>query len=245
MFRFVLLLILPCLALSPAHADDQLTANQLHAIRSTAFTVCSNVLLYHSSDGYGGDVRNLEAYQVGMAWLGEQIEPELVEPLRQMSEQIALLERNPSASRLLKPRWVTPLLQAQAQLDGRLAERYAQLDISSELRLLHEQSLDASRMLLLYQTRAFGSLAVYFMEVDDDISRRLDARFVERSQQLMTLMPGQAQDLTELGRHYQFIRSRLLVDSGNWLAAGVGFYLGRIVESLDRMAENWNEVTEG
>jgi len=236
MFRFLLLLTLPYLSISLVQADDRPSANQLHMIRSAAFTVCSNLLLYHSSAGYGGDVRNLEAYRAGMAWLGGQGDAELVEPLRQMDEQIALLERNHDADRLLKPRWVIPLLQAHAQFDGRLAERYAELEVSPELLLLHEQSLDASRMLLMYQTRAFGSLAVYFMAVDEDTPQLLDARFMARFQQLTARLPGQAQALAELERRYQFIRSRLLADSGNWLVAGAEYYLGRIVDSLDRMA---------
>lgn len=224
-------------------ADDRLAVNQRHAIHSAAFKVCSNLVLYYSSGGYGGAIRNLEAYRAGMAWLREQGERSgdsaLQAPLRQMNEQIAMLERNGDIDRLLKPRWVIQTLQAQAQLGNHLAERYAGLDGSPGLLLLHEQSLDVNRILLMYQIRAFGSLAIYFMEVGEGTPQHLDARVIERFRQLATRLPERAQEFGELERRYRYIRPRPLDGNGNQLAAGAEYYLG---ESSRRSTE-WQRIT--
>ncbi|MCL6691311.1 hypothetical protein M8R19_21670 [Pseudomonas sp. R3.Fl] len=239
MFRFLLLLL--SLSFMPgAQADDRALANELHTIRSLAFTTCSNLLLYHSSGGYGGDSRNLDAYRAGMARLSELVarsgDVELQEPVRQMREQVGMLERNENANRLLKPRWVIPALQAQALLDARLADRYAALSVPPAMRMLHEQSLDISRILLMYQIRAFGSLAVYFMEVDEDTPKRLDLRVIDHFGQLMMQLPDKERELDELQRHYLFIRPRLLGRDAGSVPAGVEYYLGKTVVALDGMA---------
>lgn len=239
MFRF-LLLLLSLSFMSGAQADDRTLANELHAIRSVAFTTCSNLLLYHSSGGYGGDSRNLEVYRAGVARLSELVartgDVELQEPVRQMSEQVDMLERNKNADRLLKPRWVIPALQAHALLDARLADRYAAMSVPPAMRMLHEQSLDISRILLMYQIRVFGSLAVYFMEVDEETPGRLDLRVTDRFGQLMMRLPDNERELDELQRHYLFIRSRLLGRDASLVPAGAEYYLGKSVVALDSMA---------
>lgn len=240
MFRF-LLLILALSSATAVNAQDRLSPNELHALRSTAFMTSSNLLLYYSAGGYGGDPRYLAAYRDGMSWLAaygaRSGDAQVREALLQMADQVVLLERNKDADRLLKPRWVIPILQTQAQLDARLASLQTSEQVPAELHLLQEQSLDVNRILLMYQIRAFGSLAVYFMDVDESTPQRIDTRITEGFGQLTTHFPERAQDLGELARRYQFIRVRLLQgNDNNWIPVGAEYQLGRVVETLDQMA---------
>jgi hypothetical protein len=241
MLKHVLLALLLSLAL-PAHAESLSPADTWQAIRSAAFSLCSNLLLYYNPEQPDSDPRHREAYRQGLASLeqliGQTGEAAMNEPLQQMREQIDLLERHADADRLLKPRWVIPTLQAQARLDQLAAARYAQVAPDAPLvRSLHEQSLDVSRMLLMYQIHTFGSLAVYFMEVDDATPSRLDREIGLRFERMLAQWPDLKDQLVALGRDYDFIRPRLLQRDKTWVSGSAAYYLGRIATHLDRLAE--------
>jgi hypothetical protein len=231
---FALILLLPGLA--SANPD----AERLQSIRSQAFSTCSSLLVHYNPNQNDSDPRHAEDYRQALNQLQQLVtqvqDPVLIQAASDMRQRIGELERQPASDAQLYPNWINPLLEAQARLDRQAAKRYAAIAPSEPHReALHRLSLDIERLQLLYQTRTFGSLAVYVMEMDDNTFVQLDQQIREGFAVLEHDWSQQAFELSKLRRKYDFIRPRLLNHQQGWVPGGAAYYLGQVTEGLARL----------
>ncbi|MDF3874555.1 hypothetical protein [Pseudomonas putida] len=153
-----------------------------------------------------------------------------------MQERISELESQPASNSQLYPIWINPLLKAQAHFDQQVAARYAVLPaIQPQSKTLHRLSLDVARLLLLYETRTFRSLAVYIVEMDDHTFGQLDRQILQGFADLAGQWPQHTDELVRLKRKCDFIRPRLLQYDLGWVPGSAALYLGQIAEGLNRL----------
>jgi hypothetical protein len=231
---FALMLLLPGLA------SASLDAERLQTIRSQAFSACSNLLVHYNPNQKDSDPRHAERYRQALHQLLQLVtlekDPLLIQAASDMRQRIGELERQPASDAQLYPNWINPLLEAQARLDRQAGKRYAAIAPSEPHReVLHRLSLDIERLQLLYQTRTFGSLAVYVMAVDDNTFVQLDQQILEGFAVLEHDWSQQAIDLSKLRRKYDFIRPRLLNHEQGWVPGGAAYYLGQVTDGLARL----------
>lgn len=152
-----------------------------------------------------------------------------------MRKQVSALEQQPASNAQLYPNWINPLLEAHANLDRLAASRYtANPPVAPELAIRHTLTLDVARLLLLYQTRTFGSLAVYVIEVDEGTFTHLDLQIKQGFRTMEQLTPDQAVAIAKLKRKYEYIRPRLLQHEIDWVPTGAAYYLGQIIDGLNQ-----------
>lgn len=231
---FTLVLLLPGLA------SASLDAERLHSIRSQAFSVCSNLLVHYNPNQNDSDPRHAEHYRQALHQLQQLVtqeqDPLLIQAASDMHQRVGELERQPASNAQLHPTWINPLLEAQARLDRQAATRYAAIAPGEPRReALHRLSLDIERLQLLYQTRTFGSLAVYVMAMDDNTFVQLDQQILEGFAALEQDWPQQATELSKLKRKYDFIRPRLLRHELGWVPGGAAYYLGQVTDGLAKL----------
>jgi hypothetical protein len=231
---FALLLLLPNLA------SANLDGERLQTIRSQAFSVCSNLLVHYNPHQDDSDPRHAERYRQALQQLQQLVEleqdPLLSQAASDMYQRISDLERQPASDSALYPNWINPLLEAQARLDQQAAKRYAAAAPHEQLRqVLHRLSLYIERLQLLYQTRTFGSLAVYVLEVHDNTFAQLDRQILQGFATLEHDWPQQAAKLSKLKRKYNFIRPRLLKHDQGWVPGSAAYYLGQVSDGLARI----------
>lgn len=212
---------------------------QLFKIRYQAFAISSELLLYYNPNQGAGDPRRAEGYRRGVARLqtlvasGPTVLQEAVGELQRLTE---ILEAQPSSADqvMLRPTWINPILESQASLD-RQAERLYNALPDDPRHSQHTLQLDLARLLLLYQTRTFGSLGVYVTGITDDSFARLDQQIIAGFDRLRSSDAGQASELDALRRKYDFIRPRLLHHSQDWVPESAFYYLDTIARRLDAL----------
>ncbi len=232
--RFIfVLLFLPNLVFASPNAE------RLQTIRIQAFKVCSNLLADYNPNQHDSDPRYAERYRLALQELEQLVvqeqEPLLIQTVKNMRQPIDELERHPETNPQLYPNWINPLLEAQARLDNQAAATYASLNVTADKELSNRLNLDIERLQLLYQTRTFGSLGVYVMEVDDNTFAQLDQRIVRGFAALEQQRPDQAVELGKLKSSYEFIRPRLLKHELTWVPGGAAYYLGKVSDGLARL----------
>lgn len=230
-------LICFALMLFPLASFAGLDADQLFKIRYQAFAISSELLLYYNPNQGGSDPRRAEGYRRGMVRLqrlvasGPVVLQEAAGELQRLTER---LEAQPSTADQvrLRPTWINPILQSQASLDRQAERLYDELP-DDPRRSLHALQLDLARLLLLYQTRTFGSLGVYVIGINEDGFVRLDQQIIAGFDSLRRSDTRQASELDALRRKYDFIRPRLLHHGQDWVPESAFYYLDAIARRLD------------
>src|SRR3990167_8316489 len=117
------LLLLPHLAFASPNAE------RLQAIRSQAFSTCSNLLVHYNPNQNDSDPRHAERYRQALHQLQQLVtleqDPLLIQAASDMRQRIGELERQSASDAQLYPTWINPLLEAQARLDRQAGKRYA------------------------------------------------------------------------------------------------------------------------
>lgn len=229
----------------PARADST-AIQRLHEIRSQGFLLCANLLVYYNNQDPAGAFypEAREAYRRNLAELerlttAQQGQPELGAALGEMKAAIGQLEQQPENSRTEYSLWLNPVLRAQGDLDRQVSTAYqASGEPPASLAALHQLSLDIGRMLLLYESQAFSRTGIYSFEVHensfDEIDQRIGATHAALEQQL----PGAGTELKEVWQNYSFVRQRLKASEQQVVARSASLYLGKSVDTLDRLARN-------
>lgn len=231
---FFILLLLPHLAYSNTNAE------RLQAIRSQAFSTCSNLLVHYNPNRNDSDPRNAERYRQALQQLQRLVtlekDPLLIKFAGDMRERVEDLEKQPTSSPELYPTWINPLLEAQARLDQQASMLYASAAPIEPRRLtLHKLTLDVERLQLLYQTRTFGSLGVYVMAMDETTFAHLDQQITQNFTTLKQYWPQHNVELNKLMRKYDFIRPRLLNHELIWVPGSAAYYLSQVSDGLARI----------
>ncbi|HZX18482.1 MAG TPA: hypothetical protein VFF22_16650 [Pseudomonas sp.] len=228
------LLLLPHLAFASPNAE------RLQAIRSQAFSTCSSLLVHYNPNQNDSDPRHAERYRQTLQQLQRLVtlekDPLLIQYANDMREHIEKLEHQSANTPELYPTWINPLLEAQSRLDQQASVRYASATpIEPRRKTLHQLALDIERLQLLYQTRTFGSLAVYVMPMDDTTFAQLDQQILQNFSALKQDWPEHAAELNKLLRKYDFIRPRLLKHELVWVPGSAAYYLGQVTDGLARI----------
>ena len=230
-----------CLALMllPLVSFAAQEAEQLFKIRYQAFAISSELLLYYNPSQEGGDPRHAEGYRRGVAQLQRLVAsgPQtLQEPASELQRSIERLEAQPDSADqvILRPTWINPILEAQASLDRQAERLYDELP-DDPRRVQHALQLELARLLLLYQTRTFGSLGVYVIGISDDSFERFDQQIIAGFDNLRGSDGNQASELEALRRKYEFIRPRLLHHNQDWVPESAFYYLDAIARRLDEL----------
>lgn len=232
--------LLLVLLLLPHWAFASPNAERLQAIRSQAFSTCSNLLVHYNPNQNDSDPRNAERYQQALQQLQRLVtleqDPLLIQYASDMRKHVEQLERQSATTAELYPTWINPLLEAQSRLDQQASVRYASATpIEPRRQALHKLALDIERLQLLYQTRTFGSLAVYVIEMDDTTFAQLDQQIQQNFTALKQDWPEHAAELNKLLRKYDFIRPRLLKHELVWVPGSAAYYLGQVTDGLARI----------
>lgn len=232
-------LICCALMLFPLVSFATQEAEQLFKIRYQAFAISSELLLYYNPSQDGGDPRHAEGYRQGMAQLQRLVvsaPKALQEITSELQRLIEHLQAQPGSADqvILRPTWINPILESQAALDRQAERLYDELP-DDPRRVQHALQLDLARLLLLYQTRTFGSLGVYVIEISDDSFERLDQQIIAGFDHLRGRDGSQVSELDALRRKYEFIRPRLLHYNQDWVPESAFYYLDAIARRLDEL----------
>ena len=196
-------------------------------------------MLYYNPNQGTGDPRRVEGYRRGLAQLQRLVASGpvvLQEAAGELQRLIERLESQPTSAdqAMLRPAWINPILESQAALDRQAERLYDELS-DDPRRSLHALQLDLARLLLLYQTRTFGSLGVYVIGISDDSFARLDQQIIAGFDDLRERDSSQASELQALRRRYEFIRPRLLQHNQDWVPESAFYYLDSIARRLDAL----------
>lgn len=226
-FGFSILLV------CPAMANDG--GDQLQAVRVQGFAVVNNLMAYFNPQDGSMDPRYRDRYRVALGKLESLLADEgpKREAFENMKSHISELERNArDTPGYLYPHWVNPMLRGHARLDSLAAEEYQQLPREKTRELLHELNLEISRLLLIYETRTFGTLGVFVIAMEEDTITGLDQKIREGFERIGLREPVHAQALERLKDQYAFIRPRLLEHGKDWVPGITAYYMGNIAEAL-------------
>ncbi|PRB81417.1 hypothetical protein [Pseudomonas sp. MYb185] len=228
-------LFLVLLLMQPGLAGAKLSSTPLHDARIQAFSLCSFLLAYYNPNQDGIDLRYADGYQQDLAWLKEQLgnDAELGEMVEDIDIAITALEAIPADLPELYPEWLTLVLMTHARLDQRLAERNAGAgEVSAQLSTVQELQLDIERLLLLYQSRAFGLLGMYVLVVDENTVAELDKRILHGFAELQSQALSADQQLAKLEGFYSFVRPHLLEQQRGWVPGSAAYYLRQTSQGL-------------
>ncbi|MBB2493551.1 hypothetical protein [Aquipseudomonas ullengensis] len=229
------------LLLCPLLAFAQGPAENLQSIRYLAFSTTSHLLLHYNATIGTADPRYAEKYRDDLQQLSAQLQqipsPELQKAGEDLKARITDLERQTGDDVDLYPIWINPILEAQASLDAMAQKLYqASPPTDTATQRLDSLTLNTQRLLLFYQTRAFGSLAVYIDELKQGAPENLDQAIEQDFATLHGSMPGEAQELAKLQRNYHYIRRHLLQQQGEFVPDSVAFYLEQISSGSQEIA---------
>ncbi len=219
--------------LTPAWGNDH--AHRIQQIRVHGFELVNSVLAFYNPNGEGMDYRFQQRYQEAQTRLAELMmsQGEMRSAMQQVRETLVDLEENASKNpEYLYSRWVNPLLKAHAELDQLAAQQYERTGLSAGLVRQHELNLNLCRLLLLYQTRTFGTLGVFVMAMDEGTFTRLDASIVTGFEELAESHPQSREALGRLATEYGFVRPRLMAHGEKWVPGIAAYYLGNISRDL-------------
>lgn len=228
------LLLLPHLAYATPNAEH------LQTIRSLAFNACSNLLVRYNPNQSDSNPRYTERYQQALDQLSQLVaqekDPLLSKLASELNERIQKLEQQPANRTELYPVWINPVLESQARLDLQASVRYASAPPVEAMRqALHQLMLNVERLLLLYETRSFGSLAVYVKSMNETSFAQLDHDILQSFLTLKQRWPQHAHELDKLMSKYDYIRPHLLKHDLAPLPGGAAYYLGQVNDGLARI----------
>lgn len=241
--RFLALLLI--FAFSSPTLAETAPSQRLHEIRTHGFLLCSNLLVYfnnHDPDSTF-DPQAREAYRQNLASMQKLIEgaPEnlaMTASLQQMKSAIDQIEQQPQDAMEQYSRWINSILRAHAELEKAAESAYLKTHETAQATVtIHQQSMDISRMLLLYETQAFIGLGIFAMEFHEDLSKEIDQQIDSRHATLLELLPSSHNELEKVRRDYSFIRSRLLSPDREIVSRSAAIYLGRSIEQLNNLAK--------
>lgn len=229
------------LLLCPLLAFAQAPAENLQSIRYLAFSTASHLLLHYNASIGTADPRYAEKYRADLQQLHARLRqipsPALQQAGEQLQARIAELERQGGKEAERYPIWINPILEAQASLDSVAQTLYRQSPPTDTTTLkLDSLTLNTQRLLLYYQTRAFGSLAVYIDELEQGAPENLDQAIEQDFAALHDALPAQAPELAKLQRNYHYIRRHVLQQAGEFVPDSVAFYLEQIGSGSRRIA---------
>ena len=236
--RLSLLALLFCPMLSFA----QNARDDLQSIRYLAFSASSHLLLHYNSNTGTSDPQHAEKYRADLQQLDALLKQtqslELQAEGSRFQSLIDTLEQHRDEAVQLYPIWINPILESQARLDA-LADTMAAdtTQVRPAVQALQRLSLNTQRLLLYYQTRAFGSLAVYIDDLKQGAPDNLDNAIRRDLSALQDALPEQSQALNKLTRNYHYIRGHLLQREGEFVPGSVAFYLAQIGAQSQQLAQ--------
>lgn len=241
--KSVLLLLFLGLSIQ-AQADTQL-AQGLHELRSEGYRAATYLLIDNNLYERIREPGNREAYNEALGNMERSLRildnpSDLRTPFAEFVRLIRALEARTEAEAHYHLATVNEIMMAHAEFDQAVAARYAAVasGLGETLLALHQQSLETSQILLLYQNNMFSSIGVYFMETNEGIFRSMDASITARSATLKNLMPELSATLDNLEKQYGFIQPRLLDYHSDWVPTIAAFYLTRNTRTLNQMARD-------
>lgn len=237
-----LLLLLFLVFAGQAHASVQ-QAQNLHELRSEGYRAATFLLIDNNLYERVREPGNREAYNAALANMEKLLRlldnpSELRVPYNEFIGLIRELENQTQEEAHYHLATVNRIMMAHASLDKAAAAQYSALagEIGENLHALHQQSLETSQILLLYQNSMFSSIGVYFIETGESVFQTMDASITQRSAALKSLLPELSPALDDLDKQYSFIQPRLLNHRSDWVPTIAAFYLLRNTETLNDMA---------
>lgn len=222
-----------------AFAQDQ--RENLLAIRYLAFDASSHLLLNFNTSNGSADPLYADKYRADLQLMNDLLSqtpsPELRAEGQRFQGLILTLEQQREHEHLY-PIWINPILESQARIDS-LAQHLSPTgeDPDGARQQLERLTLNSQRLLLYYQTRAFGSLAVYIDAIKKGAPQSLDQAIQRDFAALRATLPKQVDELAKLERKYNFIRRQVLQMQGEFVPDSVAYYLEKIGTGSQRIAE--------
>ncbi|PRB79881.1 hypothetical protein [Pseudomonas sp. MYb185] len=237
-----LLLLLFLVFAAQAHADAQ-QAQNLHELRSEGYRAATFLLIDNNLFERVREPGNREAYNAALANMEKLLRlldnpSALRTTYNEFVSLIRELENQTQEEAHYHLATVNRIMMAHAELDKAAAAQYSPLagEIGENLHALHQQSLETSQILLLYQNSMFSSIGVYFIETGESVFQAMDASIIQRSATLKSLLPDMSATLNDLDKQYSFIQPRLLNHRSDWVPTIAAFYLLRNTETLNDLA---------
>lgn len=231
--------LIPLLLLSFIAQAEPLAEN-LQTIRYLAFSAGSHLVLHFNPYQIDNDPRYAERYHHDLNRIQQLVvmvgNPALEQLTDQLAREVAELESQPKSDAQLRPVRINSILQTQSTLDQIAQKRYLPLSPKGARLTIDRLSLDVQRLLLLYQTRTFGSLGVYIEELKEGAPETLDRRITEGFSELARTQSQSAGEIAKLSRMYEFVRPRLLKLELGAVPSGAAYYLAQIGDGLAQLS---------
>lgn len=213
----------------------------LQSIRYLAFSTSSHLLLHYNRSSTA-DPQHAEKYRADLQQLDQMLQQtpslKLQAEGARFQSLISTLEQHRDDEVQLYPIWINPILESQARLDGLAQQLYqASTPQAAAAQALDRLTLNTQRLLLYYQTRAFGSLAVYVDDLKRGAPESLDQAIRQDFAALRGALPEQTQALSKLERNYHYIRRHLLQQQGEFVPDSAAYYLEQISSGSQQLAE--------
>jgi len=219
-------------------------AQQYQQLRSQATLLAVNALLYFDADPRARpDARHLttlrEAQQRLDALAVELDLPAAIgDSLASLDAWLDGLQVLPRDAAPRYPQLLIGLLDSRAQLDRQAAAAYQQAatDASPRERLLNRQSLAIASLLLHAQARSARVLGDHSLAFAEAEFVAQDQAIEQGFDELISLLPEQADALHKQRLAYRFVRQRLLDSDPGQVTGSLERYLTGIVVALDELA---------
>ncbi len=230
------------LLLYPLLTCAQAAEGNLLSIRYLAFNSANYLLLHYNTSNGSADPQYAEKYRADLQRLNHHLtqvpSPELRAEGQRFQSLIHDLEQQRDQPDLY-PIWINPILESQAKIET-LAQQLAHSgeDPGAIPLQLERLTLNSQRLLLFYQTRAFGSLAVYIDALKQGAPQTLDQAIQQDFTALRSSLPQQTEELNKLERKYNFIRRKVLQQQGEFVPDSVAYYLEQISVESQQIAES-------
>ncbi len=240
--HLLILFLLGFAAQIQANTEAQMAQN-LHELRSESYRAATYLLIDNNLFERVREPGNRENYNDALSNMEKLLRlvdnpAELRTPFNEFISLIRELENQTQEEAHYHLATVNRIMMAHGNLDKAAAAQYSTLagTISENLHTLHQQSLETSQILLLYQNSMFSSIGIYFIEPGETVFQNMDASIVKRSATLKSLLPELSETLTDLDKQYSFIQPRLLNHRSDWVPTIAAFYLSRNTEKLNDLA---------
>lgn len=238
----LVLLLLGFAGQTPADTEAQLAQN-IHELRSEGYRAATYLLIDNNLFERVREPGNRETYNDALGNMEKLLRlmdnpQDLRTPFNEFVGLIRELENQSLEEAHYHLATVNRIMMAHGKLDKAAGAQYSTLagTISEHLHALHQQSLETSQILLLYQNSMFSSIGIYFIEPGETVFQNIDASIVQRSATLKTLLPELSGTLNDLDKQYSFIQPRLLNHRADWVPTIAAFYLQRNTETLNDLA---------
>lgn len=248
---FKRLLVLPLLFIaSLAHADPQ-RLQQLHEFRSESFKAGTYLLIDNNLYERVREPGNRETYNAALQQMDSLLR-QMNNPgdLRALYDDFVKLVREleamPQGEEYYSLATVNRIMMAHGKLENAAAALY-EADVAGSpenLVALQRQSIETSRILLLYENNMFSSVGVYFLPAREGLFDELDVRISEGSSKLKQLMPEHTDTFAKLDKQYSFIQPRLINHHADWVPTIAAFYLTKNTQTLDDLSREQAALAE-